>query len=367
MKAPLVFSIAVALSVLPPLAQDGNSTERPPDKSQVVIATCAAFSPDNKYVAVGFGGGSTREIPRRSWLADCVTVWEVATGKQICTLKGHAGGVTFVGFLAESNHVASVGHDSFFRVWNINTHEEINSFGTGVVRGALSADGKRFLGYWVVGRRDFDVWDTKTGKSLNAGRMAKSVYSVVLSPSGDYAFIGAGTLFLWDVARWREIEEFPFERVGPPTAKLGVQVLRLKGYEDPVAFAPDEKHAIIGKPIGEKRHLAVWDLLKRREVRELGDDELWPADVHLSGSGKAACRSREGRLVSWGSDGKENWSARSKDLEHLRFLVFSPDGTLGLANRGGFDVELGHTDQILHIWDLETGKIARRLPRPTRW
>lgn len=341
-----------------------------PEASQAVFGTCAAFSPDKRYLLVGFGGGSTSKDPPRTWFADCLILWEIPSGKQVRILPGHQGGVIFTDFLS-GDRAISVGRDGELRIWNIKTGDLIGKIATGVVRGAVSADGKRFLAYPVPPRRALELWDLDKARSLNAAKTFSSVHSVALSPKGDLALVAGKDLFLWDVDRWRHRKDFPTEIVGPPSRKLGTIMLRVKGYGAPAAFSPDGRHALLEKRADDKRYLAIWEVVAFRELRHVGDDDLWPAEVHLSDGGAVTCLSREGRLVRWDTDGKERWRFQSKDLLDPRLVAFSRDGNIALIHVGSFkcgpDREptiLGARGMTMDIWDLETGKILTSLPRP---
>jgi WD40 repeat protein/predicted Ser/Thr protein kinase len=92
-----------------------------------------AFSPDGKRLASA-GSDAT------------VRVWEVDTGKELHTLKGHAGAVLGVAFSRDGKRLASAGADATVRVWDATTGDELLTLKghVGPVRGVtFSPDGKR--------------------------------------------------------------------------------------------------------------------------------------------------------------------------------------------------------------------------------
>jgi eukaryotic-like serine/threonine-protein kinase len=115
-----------------------------------------AFSPDGKRLVTG-GEGHT------------VKVWDVPTGNDLQTLRGHTGFVYTVAFSpdGEGRWIASAGEDSTVKVWDSRTGRLVRSFRghTALVMSlAFGPDGKRLYS----GSRDhtMKVWDlTRLGEA----------------------------------------------------------------------------------------------------------------------------------------------------------------------------------------------------------
>jgi WD40 repeat protein len=123
---------------------------RAPEKGFIL-----AFSPDGRRLVAGAEENTVR-------------IWDVQTGRELRTFRGHHGDVWAAAFSPDPSGrwIASAGEDSTVKVWDSHTGRLIHSFRghTGIVTTiAFSPDG-RFL---VSGSRDgtVKVWDlTRLGK-----------------------------------------------------------------------------------------------------------------------------------------------------------------------------------------------------------
>jgi WD40 repeat protein len=74
--------------------------------------TSVAFSPDSKHIVTGSYDNTAR-------------IWDVTTGKEIKTLRGHEGYIWSVAFSPDGKRIVSASYDHTARVWDVNTGEEI--------------------------------------------------------------------------------------------------------------------------------------------------------------------------------------------------------------------------------------------------
>src|SRR5882672_472882 len=196
-----------------------------------------AFSPDGRTALTG--RRSERGKPSES-----LKLWEVATGKELRTLRD--SGAFAVAFLPDNRTALSVGWDKSFTLWEVATGRELRTF-----RGrweslrsvAISPDGRTALiGSW---EKTLKLWELATGKELQTFTGHRwDVPSVVFSPDGRTA-LSAGnhdqTVKLWDVATGKELRSFT-GHVGPVHA---------------VAMSPDGRTGLSG---AYDRVLKLWDL-----------------------------------------------------------------------------------------------------------
>jgi len=92
-----------------------------------VSVTSVAFSPDGQVIATG------RDDLR-------VKLWDVSTGQEVRTLRGHTSRITDVAFSPDGKLLASTSNERVMRLWNVETGQEIIVSPDGHAMGIASVD-----------------------------------------------------------------------------------------------------------------------------------------------------------------------------------------------------------------------------------
>ncbi|MBS1787586.1 MAG: hypothetical protein JST85_07690 [Acidobacteria bacterium] len=169
-----------------------------------------AFSPDGKLLAVGcdYWDFAHKVDDHRT-----IRIWDVATWREVMTIKGHQGDVVAIDFSPDGKRLASASWDNTARVWDVASGQELLQF-TGhkehVWSVRFSPDGRRI----ATGSADqtIRIWDAATGKELLPPLKGHSrdIFDLAFSPDGKRLASGSadGTVKLWDAATGRELVTF---------------------------------------------------------------------------------------------------------------------------------------------------------------
>ncbi|MFO0800680.1 MAG: WD40 repeat domain-containing protein [Gemmataceae bacterium] len=193
----------------------------------------AAFAPDGKTALCGaLYDGKLR-------------LFDVATGKALKVLPGHADWVVGVAFASDGKLALSGGLDRVVKLWDVPTGRLLRTFtlkNTILSSVAFSPDGWRVLSAGSDGL--VRVWDTFTGAELfRLVGHTDAVSCVSPAPDGDRAASAGheGTVRVWDLRAKKELTRF--------AGHVG-NVLT-------VAFAPDGNTVLSG---GDDSTVRVWEL-----------------------------------------------------------------------------------------------------------
>ena len=194
--------------------------------------TSLAFSPDGRILATGgfeskanidfaamMSGAMSGKRPKGKQSTDSddfmkdlkveavgkIQLWDVASGREIATIKGHGRGVSKIAFSRDGKLLASGGTDNTIRLWDLATRSALRTFTghtapidsidftpDGRMLASASEDGSTFL------------WDTQTGEHLlTLISLDDGGEWMVVTPQGLFD----GTPVSWNQILWRYNQE----------------------------------------------------------------------------------------------------------------------------------------------------------------
>ena len=188
-----------------------------------------------------------------------IKLWDVATGKNTNTFKGHTRAVISIALSPDGKTLASGSGDKTIKLWDVASGKNTATFNghtDQVWAVALIPDGKTL----ASGSRDktIKLWDVASGKNtVTLKGHTGMVVTVAFSPDGKTIASGSGdpedtTIILWDVA-------------------TGINTATFDGHSDiigSVVFSPNGKTLASGT--GDNT-IKLWDIATGENIRPLMD------------------------------------------------------------------------------------------------
>ncbi|BAG03646.1 hypothetical protein [Microcystis aeruginosa] len=288
------------------------------------FVTSVNFSPDGKTL-VSVSRDNT------------IKLWNVETGEEIRTLKGHDG-VQSVNFSPDGKTLVSGSWDNTIKLWNVETGEEIRTLKghNGPVNSVnFSPDGKTLVS--GSGDKTIKLWNVETGQEIRTLKgHDNSVISVNFSPDGKTLVSGSGdnTIKLWNV-------------------ETGEEIRTLKGhdsYVNSVNFSPDGKTLV---SVSRDNTIKLWNVKTGKEIRTIKGHDIYFRSVNFSPDGKTLVSGSGDKTIKlWNVEtGTEIRTLKGHDW-FVNSVNFSPDGKTLVS---------GSNDNTIKLWNVETGQEIRTL------
>jgi dipeptidyl aminopeptidase/acylaminoacyl peptidase len=240
-------------------------------------ATCMAFSPDGKWIAVGEG------ISKAEIFAGRIELVDAGEGHAVRALATHHWEVESLAFSVDGRWLVSSNWDSKVRVIEFPSGKQVREFESASKPGcaAISPDSR------LVASGDSDasvtVWNRTTGKAIQPllGHN-RAISAVTFSPDGQQLASASadGSTRIWSVATGRDL-------------------LTLSGHVGPVnsvAYSPDGRFVFTG---GDDGTVRFWDAATGQNFETLGaHSSVW--QVALSSDGRyLAAGYADGTINVW--------------------------------------------------------------------
>ncbi|NJM18363.1 MAG: NACHT domain-containing protein [Richelia sp. SM1_7_0] len=329
-----------------------------------------AFSPDGKLFATGDDFGT-------------VYLWEVGSGKEILTFKGHTDWLDAITFSPDGKILASASEDQTIKLWDTVTGKCINTLlgHTSRIFSIAFSPANRIL---ASSSRDkmIKLWDIDTGVCLKTFEAHTSmIFTIAFSPNGKILASGGydKTVKLWDIDSDRcfnilhghtdAILSIAFNpdcdilvsSSRDQTIKLwdidtGRCLNTLQEYTHRIVSVAFSSKGLIFSGYDYGRGLTVWNLSGNKCLQIFHGKTEWVISTALSLDGEmlASCSSN-GLIQLWNTNTGKCLNTLYTGTVPIKSLVLSPNNKI-LANGSG---------KAIRIWNISKSECLRTLQAHT--
>ena len=340
------------------------------------------FSQDSRLLAAATPNESINDA---DWVAQCVSVWDIAKGKRIAHFTGHNDWIDTITFSPCGEFLASSSRDESVRVWNIakGVQKEVyENFGTPRTVPFYSTDGELFV---IVNDQDtIEIWNVERNEKIQIPELhPKSIDAIWFREFPQLAFADIHTNTtpnkktqignIHTFSTLREPDCFPDPVLFLPDG----ETLAIRGHRTGIVLWDVEGQQVRETLLKDKRitsftvlpsgnmlaahsqdnNVKVWDAGKPdAPIAEFTETDqvrlIWNIAFAPTGD-QLAVGSREGTIYLWNFIRKERLKPLIGHTEHIWSVCFSPDGKRLVS---------GSSDRIARLWDVESSEEIATLP-----
>jgi WD40 repeat protein len=346
-----------------------------------------------------------------------VRLWDVATGHETTSLRGHAAGGTWASLSSDGTRLASFAGDDSVRVWTLHARGEVATFPLGAgfyaggsldIAGGRAAVGVDHGGAAVGPHPEGIVFDPSTGAvqtripgvtgqviRLSPDGRQLAAQQQVAAPTLSRAAVD-GPVLVHDLATGKVTSLEGFCVYSEAVSAANPQCKKapstpFKAWVFSMEFSPDGSLLAVGSEHGGG--LSVWNTKTRKLLfhTDRPSDDLW--SVAFSPDGRRLVAATLGELIVYDTDSWQRIVRRSFGAVGVRF---SPDGRyiIGVSTTGAgieivdartwrrratlvglqgqvkdLDISADGTmiasadfSGLVRIWDLPSGKPLQDIP-----
>jgi WD40 repeat protein/DNA-binding CsgD family transcriptional regulator len=215
------------------------------------LAWAPAFSPDGRYLAIGYINFFQNDTD------NSLILWDVETGEAIRRFEGHTIRLGYVQFTPDGRYLISASQNPLNQgelfMWDVASGELVRRFDTNesIAEIAISRDGTRLVSASWFGK-NVTVWDLESGEVLVRRDFDTMVSRIQFAPSGNLLLIGLGD------ARLLEVELSTLETLRSFDGNDGLIW--------DLALSPDGRLLVSGQEYGT---VIIWDYATGRELQRI--------------------------------------------------------------------------------------------------
>lgn len=268
-------------------------------------------------------------------------IWNVSTGREQLQIRTWASKLTDVALSPDGN-VLAAGSSHGVWLWDAHTGERLHLIENSHRWVAFSPDGKHVLS--ASQGTPVHTWDVETGKKVEGIDHKKPTGGLGFSPDGKWLSITeAHQVNLWN---WETQQQV-----------ISLKVKAKELLEGRAVYVPGANRAAAVSSFGAAH---VWDTSEGKVVADIREDDVVIQAVALSADGKHLYTGDgKGRLQVW--DYNNGKAIATFDNHHVQIncLAISPDGKTLAAGGGGGSQRF---DFSISLWNIEGDKLQPLTP-----